>query len=275
MHLFEYTASDPALVDPLGRDPGVRPATFEELAFAQEYGRWSGNPRNNPRKGCGITVRQNDVGNLPDGSWNYGHRWIVIDDPGSPPSEDPALRGRHDNTLRTYNNRPAGIRGVGRYPQGVMSQFGDRPPDCAECDSDDPAVNASPSEPGHTEWDTTIDPLASYARVEWVSTPNTHGGPVTVYQPSQLQWGGGSGTPNGLATCEQIRDCIYSFRARDALGYTFIDLPPYGSNCRSDVGRILAGCGLKMVNGRRTAAGQALDAYQMMLGDSKPLGRRD
>lgn len=218
MNLIEYCRSDATTLTDLD---GQQPAEPVKEASPPPQN----DPRNDKAKGCGITVKRNDIGN------GYGHQWIVIDDPGHGHPGD-------------KDWRPAGKYGLGRYPRGVISPYSDAP-DCESCRAQDPAT----TEEGDTIWDTTLE-----------SDENVH-----VWEADwgiskvRLRYGNAPGTQGKLpseATCEDIRRCLLNWRSEELYDYTG---HIYGENCRTASGEAINNCGLFMVNKRRTEQGKKKD----------------
>jgi RHS repeat-associated protein len=201
-------------------------------------------PRNDKSKGCGISVKQEDIGP------GYGHRWIEIDDPGRGPRGSPEARR-------------AQVSKVGRQWRGFISPYegyyGGKP-DCDNCTGNDAEGNTA-----HTEWDVKEEqnakskhwrpvgiysgPLGPQRQWGWAPHPIHPGAGVLRFGPS-------AGVHVSGATCEQIRECLYSYRSN---GSPYIYAPGF-NNCRPEADNILGSCGLKKTNRRRTPEGREEDA---------------
>ena len=96
--------------------------------------------RNDPGKGCGVTLHKNDVGN------GFGHMWIIIDDPNKPSPE----------RLGWWPiGNPAGGRGAWYAPDADPSDSNDV---CRCVPNED--HRAAGYGDGDVMWDTQVNPTA-------------------------------------------------------------------------------------------------------------------
>jgi RHS repeat-associated protein len=237
VHLYQYVRSSPV------RYTDWRGASAEEPDSPPPPHLDPNDPRNDPTKGCGIMVRQDDISR---DDRHYGHRIIEFSDPGRGNDGEPGYR------------RP-GKKGVGRHKEGGIRS---PRPDCDECQSD---RILSGQGTGDTEWDVQIGPNARpwyWSEGEYhitVRGNETRKGRGFHYYDDRgvLRFGPAAGTRAAAATCEDIRLCILNYTS--SAPYEYLPGLLGGNQCRTEADNILAACGLRKINERRTTAGAERD----------------
>lgn len=229
MNQYQYVVSNPIrFIDRSGmaaeEPPDAKPMAEDPNAI---YG--------DPSRGCGIKVKQNDIGN------GYGHRWIEIAEPGKPTRSlgfypSGSKKGKDKGSGSAF-----GGKGVWMSPNANESDSNDT---CGCVRQNDPAHG----QPGDTVWDVELDP--SHLTPDEISGGDgldRGPGGRPLDPPKIISWkivehklrfGSGAGTLVKDATCDQIRECLDRFLSNRSYTYGV-------HSCRGASDEALSACGLK------------------------------
>lgn len=211
LNLYQYVLSNPiGHKDPYG--------LIGQIPFNPDAGSYD--PRNDPAKGCGITLRRRDK--------FKGHQWIEINDPAN---------DLHNSEGKIIN-RP---EGYGFWPaDGYGDPWGSEPGEVWGSHQDDPDkmednVGTTSDGAGHSTIVWTVSPIPYRPELYYES------GGVVFVEPEVPGGVLPNGTPTKNATCDQIRDCVRKAMLEQDGDYWSL----LGNNCRTASERALKKCGLK------------------------------
>jgi RHS repeat-associated protein len=226
--LVQFVRSSPALrVDPSGAlshqldDDRSVPSDEERKANADD-----------PSQGCGIRVRQQTYGPT------NGHRWIEIYDPNLGRWVGMGYYPRGGGASDAIASRP----GVWHTPYGDRLQSEIQDLDGSWTDPTHPTCYCVTDDDSHLgdkewgrEWSVKIVEKKYKGLVYW-----------TMYGMANniLEHGMHVGTRAVDATCDQIRDCLYSYYPDKPYNAT----NAFGTNCRESVRSALGSCGLGRIS---------------------------